>query len=1412
MTATEFFCEDCGSCTQDVNEDCYRSHHCQFCSDCIHDGEYHEGIFNQNDEYICYDCADMLIELGDVSACHYCHELFGEGVVECDCGAGDPHCTDCIEIQCEVCGKCMVVAGEDTDAVSGDACVDHATCGECMPNAAADDLIHCRECFNCDEDICAECGLCESCAAYEEHCPECGYCFGDEVQWCANEGEHCINCCNDNDWICPSCDKCTEAVGTYICDECELCEQCCLQDSEGEGCTHGYCTASADFYDHLCPECDQCPDDEACDYCGLCASCQADYHCQHELCPDGSEWDDHVCPDCGECFDDGELCEYCGLCEDCREHCEHDFCPENDDDSEHFICDQCGDCFEAIDRCDECLLCSDCCDDNTQAMGCDHGLCIESGDFAEHWCYEDDQCLDLCEHDEDCEHLNVNTAWRIDGNAHWQVCEDCGIALSKSQHTGGEPVTLTAPNAATHTNGTAQVNCSVCNYKMGIISVAYVEATADGRPYIINQPTNYTGKTNTSAHKAGDEDRYATFKVKAGGEGLTYQWYEQYGTNTPKVLKNDDYNEGVTTASLKVLVYYDECGDQNWHKYYCVVSNSKGSVTSDGAYMNPVHVFGRYVSKDSEKHENYCWGDCYVVKSTSKHRFSEWTLARAATSDETGLREQACMDCGYKNTEVIPKVEPDHVHSYDIAKYGITQHWFVCSCGIAGPDGRADHVFDQTEVVTPATETKKGENKIICSACGYFKTERTDMLPHEHDWWAEYNDPTKGSRGPESHTAKCKGCNEKKTETHAWGMFENLRDAKIQAGDTISGRIVRYCEICSYADKQLYPLGSWPIMIAGGTAYHAKIYIKNKTVTFLKTTPAAYAKANDVIIIEYDPKAAMAMNYDNKPVKFKQWVDGTNYTGDENIPWDGGKSSIDLPRLTFSYNTQSRAWIFTMPDGPATVFAVTEECKHTGSTKTGERVEATCSSHGHEPHTLCADCGEVLSEGARIPALGHDLPSTPIAGTEVVEYCTIFHGSTLFGAPNETKYGYSGEYVCNRCNQTVKGERTPLAHGLHDKNRTYTSNPGMVWTGYQKWVKATNPPSCTKAGHDDDLYCNYCDKLIKKGERVEAYGHDWEEWNVVRQATTKVKGLERRVCAYDESHVETRIIDYTGPDYTLKPNKTRLYFEWVYGDPIPSQTITFRSTGRDSIVAITNVVEENDWDELSLDGMTLTVTPILDNELYNRSGENTMALWFKTLNKEGETIDIYFPDPEITTICNIKKTPEKYTLTVVDGVATTFTYNSSGQRVLDTKTSSKLEIRGGENVLLEPDETRRGDFRRWVIVDDASGLISNTSTWENCPIHMSPNNVTVRAIYKTMGDVNSDGEISITDVCMVIERIKGIIPTGFKRADADMDGDGEITVKDLNKIVEIVLSNKATGAKARRNVRTMMRRLKHQLK
>ena len=1322
--AAGFFCEGCGSCIEDVNLDCFNEHHCLVCYGCISDGDYHEGWYNKYGDRICNDCFDVLSEGAD-DVCEFCHELFGADVTECTCEMGNLklHCTDCTELACEICGNCMIVAGEELDVV-GDACVEHAICNECMEAAAAEDDIHCRLCLHCDEDVCEVCGLCESCASGETHCPECGHCFDGDIQFCDYGGQHCNFCCIDNDWTCELCGKCIESLGISLCDDCGLCEDCCHDFSESSGCDHGYCIASYDFEDHLCPGCGQCPQDEECEYCGLCLECQADHHCEHGLCPDGSDWEAHVCPDCGDCFEDSELCVFCGLCENCWEHCEHGFCPESDDQGDHFICEQCGDCYEGDDQCDVCELCLDCCHDNISEKGCEHDFCIESDDFAEHWCYEDDQCLEFCQHDEGCEHPDVSTAWSKDGNAHWHVCIDCGKAIDKAIHTEGAPVILVAPNPSTRTNGTAQVSCTVCNYNIDIVSIPYVEATSDGKPYIITQPTDYTGKVSEyegpRAEAAGGVlTRYATFKVYAGGEDLQYQWWQKWNKDPDTSWMPAEGVDGSENApTLKVEMNIEECNGNFYRQFKCDVFNEIDNVTTNVANLKPKHVFGFYYGINDETHGYYCVGGCGERLRTSKHRFNDWTLVKPATSDETGLREQVCRDCSFAISEVIPKVEPNHVHSFDVARHSLTQHWFVCRCGVIGPDPKEDHNFDETEVVTEPTEKRMGESNLICSACGYYKTVKTDKLPHVHDYYSINDegmfitkngkyvpDPQKCKRGPLSHSFKCKGCDEWEIENHTWEMWLCARAPK--SADE-PGRMVRHCQTCYYEETKFFPYGSYPVMIEGGTA------------------DRDYAKEGDIVTIQYNPESARKMYYTiGGPVKFVMWYDAVGFLGDNNSTIDWGSGYIELPRLTFMQPTTSTA-TFRMKNGPAAIFAFTEECDHTGGTIMSGRVEPTCNSHGHEPHTLCADCHEILVEGATIPALGHDLPSTPNPGTEIVEYCTeIWNGRPA--KPNDAKYGFEGYYTCRRCNEEVKGKRTPLKHGCYHWGTGKVTNDwnteGEIYT------------TCTKDGYTGDDYCGYCGKLAYKGEIVHHAGHKWGEWETIREATTKIKGMERHTCIYCDAE-ETRVTDYSGPDYTIKPDKSTIRFEWVFGEEPPSQTITFRSIGRNKVHAITKLdfssYADNFFD-YTFNNMSVTITPkpVTYSIRCGVSELDEVDIVQKVLTDEGEVV--LRETPCFTIFRKVNKTPEKYTLTVEDGLAATATPDEYGDLPpkQNSSWSKKLLVRGGQVIMPEPEEEWQDDFLRWEIVGNNKGLehVQNSSD-KNAFFIMPCHDVTIRAVYK----------------------------------------------------------------------------------
>ncbi|MBQ9285112.1 MAG: Ig domain-containing protein [Bacteroidaceae bacterium] len=1305
--AADLFCSGCGFCSRDVNDDCWLEHHCERCGDCLDDGDYNADVYDRLDLKVCDNCMPDFREafIAEGWGCAVCGELFDMECTECDCEIDmlKPHCEDCGGDRCSECNTCLEVPGFELEL----GCEDHNLCtfNDCYKNAAGDGD-HCALCGSCQNgDICGECYECENCW---NHCSECDHCFtGGEIEWCKTGGGHCIHDCEDNSWLCSECGECAEGKGIDFCDDCGLCEECCDKKWNEVDCSHGFCIESSDFADHLCPGCGQCPQDTECDDCGMCADCQSDYHCEHELCPEGSDWDEHLCNTCGNCCDIDELCEYCGRCPDCQEHCDHDLCPEGDefDDGDHFICEQCGDCYDS-DRCDECELCADCCEANTESMGCDHQLCVNGSDFVEHYCYEDGQCLEFCEHEEDCEHARLDSEWSSDGNAHWKLCLDCGRAVSKATHSEGSLVTITEPDPVSKRNGTSQVNCAVCEAKMSTVSVPYTEIPDNGAPYIIVQPTDYTGKISDECVAGPRRDetlRYATFSVKAGGQGLKYQWYRVYGSKVEKLADERGYElyrdmsgkdeiSGAQTNKLTVRVGATACYDR--FEYYCEISNANGSVTTRRAWMNAQHAFGWYMDSDEAEywgdvedldgnilhptkyqHVLICYGDgCTIAKKMSKHRFGQWELVRPATDKQTGLRQQVCTDCLYKITEVIPKVEPGHVHVYNLYRTTAKQHWCHCACGVQKTDEAEDHTFGSPVVTVQPTEDRSGRQTQTCTVCSYEKAESLAPVPHVHDWYSfddegmfYYDKNLKkfvintamGSYSNKQHMVHCKRCDQVKVGKHCWADFRGTADATASK----KGRMTRICGVCQFSEAVYNDYGKWPIVVGGGKAYTLSWFRKGTTVRTIETE-VTEAAPGTTIYLKYDINWGEAFaeyySYPTSELKFKRWCDLKGWVGENDIPWGNGDKVI--PELTFSKPPMNMLKpipstvnaCFVMPDGPAIVMADAEECSHPESAQVASpRIEATCAGYGNEAGTMCSLCGKT-NPGERIEPLGHDLPSTPIAGTKVVEYCSTWTPSWPYHKDNDARFGYAGDFICNRCGKTVKGGKLPLVHGNRDKDNIYTTNPGTIWYVWSEWVNYRYP-TCTQDGYSGDEQCKYCGKIVYRGdvEEFEAIGHEWGEWETVREATPKQKGLERRVCIHTsewfkhhistlagdgvEEHYETRLVDYL-PDYALKAAKTKLVFEWEYGKEPAAQTLTFASTGRNSVTAIEAIRHSVEGlATVSISGLTITVKPIASSVIskYGTNGSSTLTLTkVRTANGSVQREDIAMP---VVLVMNVKK-------------------------------------------------------------------------------------------------------------------------------------------------------------------------------
>ena len=70
---------------------------------------------------------------------------------------------------------------------------------------------------------------------------------------------------------------------------------------------------------------------------------------------------------------------------------------------------------------------------------------------------------------------------------------------------------------------------------------------------------------------------------------------------------------------------------------------------------------------------------------------------------------------------------------------------------------------------------------------------------------------------------------------------------------------------------------------------------------------------------------------------------------------------------------------------------------------------------------------------------------------------------------------------------------------------------------------------------------------------------------------------------------------------------------------------------------------------------------------------------------------------------------------------------------------------------------------------------------------MSATGIYARENASQLGDVDSDGKLTITDVTMMVNYCIGIPPAGFNVAVADLNNDHEITITDVIILVNWVI-------------------------
>ena len=196
------------------------------------------------------------------------------------------------------------------------------------------------------------------------------------------------------------------------------------------------------------------------------------------------------------------------------------------------------------------------------------------------------------------------------------------------------------------------------------------------------------------------------------------------------------------------------------------------------------------------------------------HDFGAWTVTKAATCTETGLRTRACTDAGCSKVEtaVIPAL--GHTEAVDAAKAatctetGLTEGKHCSVCGaILTVQEKTDalgHSWDNGKVTKQPTETETGVKAFTCTRCGETKTEVIPALSHEHSYKAVVTAPTCTAKGYTTHTCAC-GDSYVDTYTDALGhAWDNGKVTK-PATETEDGVKTFTCTRCGETKTETIP-------------------------------------------------------------------------------------------------------------------------------------------------------------------------------------------------------------------------------------------------------------------------------------------------------------------------------------------------------------------------------------------------------------------------------------------------------------------------------------------------------------------------------------------------------------------------------------------------------------------------------
>ena len=339
-----------------------------------------------------------------------------------------------------------------------------------------------------------------------------------------------------------------------------------------------------------------------------------------------------------------------------------------------------------------------------------------------------------------CQH-NQLSDWKSDGERHWKVCEQCGIEVDVSSHTGGtatctKKAVCTICNheygeLAPHTGGTAtceqQAACDVCKQKYGDLAPhdyagGKILHDANGHWYVCSVCSK---NSETEPHSGGT----ATCKEKA----VCAVCGEAYGELGAHAFTVTNHNSAEHWKECSV------CGEKSKVEAH---AGGKATCTAKAVCDTCGAVYGKLGDHDFSVVKSvgaYHWTECSVCGTQgAKHAHTGGTA--------TCVKRAECSECGATYGEraahtggtatctqkaictVCGSAYGDYAPHTPAAEWTSDQntHWHRCTvCNTKLEE--AAHTENGGTVVTKPTANAAGLKAYVCTVCG--RQVRTEYIP-----------------------------------------------------------------------------------------------------------------------------------------------------------------------------------------------------------------------------------------------------------------------------------------------------------------------------------------------------------------------------------------------------------------------------------------------------------------------------------------------------------------------------------------------------------------------------------------------------------------------------------------------------------------------------------------------------------